>query len=84
MLGNFFNHGEFTLTCLDDIPCHVHHFVCDQGYTVCVPCLQTASAVMSLQSKASHSIENVCRRELEMNCGAVGVIYDCGQEGFLS
>lgn len=75
---------EVSCTCLDDLLCHGHHFVCDRSYAECLPRGWRASPVMALQSKASHSIEDVCRWELEMNCGAVGVIYDCRQEGFLS
>lgn len=67
-------------TCLDDLSCHGRHFVSNQGYTVC---LSWRWGAPPLQSETSHSIEDVCRRELEMNCGAVGVIYDCRQEGFL-
>jgi len=71
-------------TCLDDLCCHGHHFVCERGYFTCMSRWWRASSVMTLQSKPNRSIEAVCRWELEMNCGAVGVIYDCRQEGLLS
>lgn len=37
--------------------------------------------MMASQGKASHSVEDVRRGELEVNGGAVGVIDDRGEEG---
>lgn len=70
-----------TQTCLEDLLCHGHHSVSEGGYAVHRP---LGLGALLPQCKASHGVEDVCGGEFEMNCGAVGVIDDCRQEGFLS